>query len=135
MKQEGIQAKMRKKWKVTTQQSKKARVIALNHLDQKFLVKEPNQVWVSDITYISTLEGWLYVAIVLDLFSRKVVGLSIGSPLETNLVTKSLNQALYSRDLNKGLMHHSDRGCQYTSLEFRELAKKNGIKLSMSAKG
>ncbi len=135
MKQEGIQAKMRKKWKVTTQQSKKAAVVALNHLNQKFLVEEPNQVWVSDITYVSTGEGWLYVAIVLDLFSRKVVGLSMGARLETGLVTKALNQALYSRDVNEGLMHHSDRGCQYTSFEFRELTKKYGIKLSMSARG
>lgn len=135
MRQEGIQAKMRKKWKVTTQPSKKAVVVADNHLDQNFLVGAPNQLWVSDITYVSTGEGWLYVAAVLDLFSRKVVGLSMGSRLETSLVTKALNQALHLRCMNEGLMHHSDRGCQYTSFEFRELAKRHDIKLSMSGKG
>lgn len=136
MKQEKIQAKMRKKWKKTTQQSKKVVEIAPNHLDQQFMVDEPNKVWVSDITYVWTSEGWLYVSIVLDLFSRKVVGLGMGSTLETGLVIKALKQALYRRSVTTdGLMHHSDRGCQYTSKEFRELALSQGIRLSMSAKG
>ena len=137
MRKEKIQAKMRKRWKKTTLQSKKVVDIAPNHLDQQFHVEEANKVWVSDITYVWTAEGWLYVAIVLDLFSRKVVGLSMGASLSTELVTKALKQALYRRGVivNKGLMHHSDRGCQYTSKEFRELALRHGIELSMSAKG
>jgi len=128
---------MRKRWKRTTLQSKKVVDIAPNHLDQQFHVEEPNKVWVSDITYVWTAEGWLYVAIVLDLFSRKVVGLIMGASLSTELVTKALKQALYRIGVivNKGLMHHSDRGCRYTSKEFRELALRHGIELSMSAKG
>lgn len=135
MKQEKIQARMRKKWKKTTQPSKKAVEIAPNHLDQQFIVNKPNKVWVSDITYVWTAEGWLYVAVVLDLFSRRVVGLSMGDRLETELVTRALKQALYRRLINSELMHHSDRGCQYTSKEFRDLTLSHGIRLSMSAKG
>jgi len=137
MRKEKIQAKMRKRWKRTTLQSKKVVDIAPNHLDQQFHVEKPNKVWVSDITYVWTAEGWLYVAVVLDLFSRKVVGLRMGASLSTELVTKALKQALYRRGVivNKGLMHHSDRGCQYTSKEFREIAAVHGIELSMSAKG
>lgn len=134
MQKEKIQAKMRKKWKVTTRTNKKAEISA-NHLDQKFIVEAPNQVWVSDITYISTREGWLYVAIVMDLFSRKIVGLRMGNTLHTDLVTNALKQALFHRNANEGLMHHSDRGCQYTSKEFRELTRRHGIQLSMSDKG
>ena len=135
MRQEKLQAKMRKKWKVTTRSSKKEVMIAPNHLDQNFIVESPNKVWISDITYVSTQEGWLYVAVVMDLFSRKIVGLSMGNRLETELVTKALKQALYNRKTDKGLMLHSDRGTQYTSNEFKELAYRHGITLSMSAKG
>ena len=135
MQKEKIQAKMRKKWIVTTQPSKTLERVAPNHLDQKFIVEEPNKVWVSDITYIATQEGWLYVVIVLDLFSRKVVGLSMGDSLHTNLIIKALKQALWHRNIQGELMHHSDRGCQYTSANFQELTKRHGIKLSMSAKG
>ena len=134
MKEEKIQAKMRKRWKKTTKVNEKAEV-SINHLNQNFVTEAPDQVWVSDITYVSTQEGWLYVAIVMDLFSRKVVGLSMGDRLQTDLVTKALKQALHHREIQKELMHHSDKGCQYTSREFKELADKSGIKLSMSGKG
>lgn len=134
MREDKIQAKMRKSWKKTTRVNEKAK-ISINHLNQNFVTEEPDQVWVSDITYVATREGWLYVAIVMDLFSRKIVGLSMGDRLQTDLVTKALKQALYRRGIQKGLMHHSDKGCQYTSQEFRELADRNGIKLSMSGKG
>ncbi|CDZ80324.1 putative transposase OrfB [Candidatus Rubidus massiliensis] len=134
MREEKIQAKMRKRWKKTTKVNEKAEV-SLNHLNQNFMVEAPDKVWVSDITYIPTQEGWLYVAIVMDLFSRKVVGLSMGNRLQTNLVTNALKQALNHRSIPKGLIHHSDKGCQYTSREFRELANRYGIKLSMSIKG
>lgn len=85
MREEGIQAKMRKSWKKTTQVNEKAEA-SINHLNQNFETDEPDRVWVSDITYIGTQEGWLYMAIVMDLFSRKIVGLSMGDRLQTNLV-------------------------------------------------
>lgn len=134
MKQEELQSQIRKKWVTTTQSDSKA-VAAPNLLDQAFTIEEPNKVWVSDITYVRTLEGWLYVAVTLDLFSRRVVGLNMGESLETSLVTTALKQALCHRDVMAGLMHHSDRGCQYTSREFKELTQRHGIHLSMSAKG
>lgn len=134
MKKVGIQAKMRKRWKVTTQPNKKAE-ISPNHLNQNFETEAPDKAWVSDITYVATREGWLYVAVVMDLFSRKIVGLSMGEKLQTELVTKALKQALMGREIKEGLMHHSDRGSQYTSKEFKELAARHGIKLSMSGKG
>ena len=133
MRKEGIAAKMRKSWKKTTKQGK--RKGAKNLLSQKFKVDEPNHTWVSDITYIRTKEGWLYLTAVIDLFSRRVVGISMGDRLETSLVERALNQALYHRSPQKGLIHHSDRGCQYTSEEFEKLAKKNGMILSMSGTG
>lgn len=133
MREEGIQAKMRKKWKKTTTIDEKLEA-SPNYLNQKFIVAEPNKVWVSDITYVRTEEGWLYLAIVMDLFSRKIVGLSMGDRLETELVSQALRQGLTHRGVNE-LVHHSDRGCQYTSKEFKELTAKHGIKLSMSSKG
>ena len=134
MKQESIQAKMRKKWKVTTKNNPKAKA-APNHLNQNFIAEKKNLVWVSDITYIPTAEGWLYLAVVLDLFSRKVVGMSMGNSLETHLVARALKQAITHRGVHINLTHHSDRGCQYTSKEFEELTMHYGIRLSMSAKG
>lgn len=134
MKKENIQAKMRKKWKATTKSHPKA-VAAPNHLNQNFTVEREDQVWVSDITYIQTAEGWLYLAVFLDLFSRRIVGMSMGDSLETSLVVRALKQAVCHRGVHEGLMHHSDRGCQYTSKEFKELTESYGILLSMSAKG
>jgi transposase InsO family protein len=134
MKEEGIQAKMRKKWTRTTIADEKLEA-SPNLLSQNFVVDEPNKVWVSDITYVRTEEGWLYLAIVMDLFSRKIVGLSMGNRLETELVSQALKQGLTHRGVKNELMHHSDRGCQYTSKEFRELTARHGIKLSMSGKG
>jgi putative transposase len=135
MQRGNIQAKMRKKWRGTPRSDKTTDMVAPNHLDQNFIVEVPNRVWISDITYVATREGWLYVAIVMDLFSRKVIGLSMGDKLETGLIMNALKQALYRRGIIGGLMHHSDRGTQYTSKEFRELVDRHGIKLSMSAKG
>lgn len=134
MRQEKIQPKMRKHWKRTTKTNPK-REAAPNHLNQNFSVDASNVVWVADITYVETQEGWLYVAIVLDLFSRKVVGLSMGESLETKLIVQALKQAVCHRESKGGLIHHSDRGCQYTSQEFEKLTQEHNIKLSMSAKG
>jgi putative transposase len=134
MREEGIQAKMRKKWKKTTLVNEKQEPCP-NYLDQNFSAEEPNKVWVSDITYVPTQEGWLYVAIVMDLFSRKIVGLSMGDMLQTELVSCALKQAILHRGAVYGLMHHSDRGSQYTSREFKGLTASHNIKLSMSGKG
>jgi transposase InsO family protein len=134
MKKVGLEAKMVKAWRRTTKQ-KKGALSACNHLNQQFSVKEPNRVWVSDITYIPTEEGWLYVSVSLDLFSRKVVGLSMGETLETKLVLKTLNQAFLHRSPKEGLLHHSDRGSQYTSKYFRDFIGDHKGKLSMSGKG
>jgi len=134
MKKEGVQSKIRKNWKTTTKSNPKHQAEP-NYLEQNFLVEEPNKVWVSDIAYVATKDGWLYVMAVLDLFSRRVIGLSMGYSLETSLVINGLNQAFCRRIIGKGLIHHSDRGCQYTSKEFKELAQRHGMTLSMSGKG
>lgn len=125
MKELGLAAKMRKSWKRTTKQGK--REAAKNLICQAFQADEPNRKWVSDITYIKTQEGWLYLTAIIDLFSRRVVGISMGEHLETSLIERALKQALYHRGPKEGLIHHSDRGCQYTSAEFEKIAKKNGI--------
>ena len=135
MRKEKIQSKIRKKWKTRKRKDDNLIMAVPNHLNQNFLVETLNKVWASDITYIPTQEGWLYVAVVVDLFSRKIVGLSMGETLHTSLVINALNQALVHRDVNVDLMHHSDRGSQYRSKEFSEFCNKHGIKLSMSAKG
>lgn len=133
MRKNGIAAKMRKSWKRTTKQGK--REAAPNLVKQNFTVKVPNCTWASDITYIQTKEGWLYVSAILDLFSRKVVGLSMGERLDTCLIERSLQQAICHRGHFNGLIHHSDRGSQYTSEEFEEISRANGIILSMSSTG
>ena len=97
MQKAGLQAKMRKKWKITTKAGKDIKKISPNYLDQQFKVESPNKVWGSDITYVSTQEGWLYVSVVLDLFSRRVVGLSMGNRLDTTIVIRSVGQALFER--------------------------------------
>jgi putative transposase len=125
MRAEGIQAKMRKRWKKTTVANERAEP-SDNHLNQNFIVEEPDKVWVSDITYVWTEEGWLYIAIVLDLFSRNVVGLSMGERLESELVLKALKQAIFRRGIKGGLMHHSDRGSQYTSHQFKGTRSRGG---------
>lgn len=102
-------------------------------LQQNFTAAVPNSKWVADISYIRTLEGWLYLAVVLDLYSRKVVGLSMAESLHTTLVTQALEQALQRRNPEYSLQHHSDKGCQYTSAAFQKLLTDNGIVCSMSS--
>ena len=126
MKVQGIMAKMKKKFQVTTRANKNA-VPAPNLLQQNFTATRPNHRWVADFTYIATKEGWLYVATVLDLFSRKIVGLSMKERMTDDLVIDALNQALKHREPQIGLLHHSDRGSQYTSQGFQKELKKHGI--------
>ncbi len=130
----GIRCKQTKKFKTTTD-SKHTLPIAENLLDQKFEVSEPNSVWVSDITYIPTDEGWLYLAGHKDLFSGEIVGYAMGERLTKNLVSQSLFRAVEAKRPAKGLLHHSDRGSQYCAHEYRKILDQFAMKASMSRKG
>jgi len=134
MSQIGLEAKMKKRFKVTTQTNPKAEP-APNLLAQDFTAKVPNQRWVTDITYVATGEGWLYVAAVLDLFSRRIVGLAMGERMTVDLVINCLDQAVTHRQPNEGLLHHSDKGSQYTSKDFRGQLSAYGMDVSMSGTG
>jgi transposase InsO family protein len=134
MREGGLKAKMPKRFKVTTKASASG-TVRPNLLQQAFIVDQPHKVWVSDISYIPTLEGWLYLAITLDLFSRRVIGMAMDERLHTQLVLKALSQALYHRGTKTQTLHHSDRGSQYTSQAFFEMADQNGMTLSMSGTG
>jgi putative transposase len=134
MKKEGIAAKMKRRFKVTTKANPKAKA-APNLLQQDFTADAPNQRWVADFTYVSTWEGWLYVAIILDLFSRKIVGLAMHERMTADLVLAALEQAVLHRQPDAGLIHHSDRGSQYTSDDFQALLTFYGLVASMSGTG
>ena len=134
MRRYGIVSKHKRKFRVTTN-SVHSFPIAENLLQRRFDVLSPGECWVSDITYIPTLEGWLYLAITLDLFHRKVIGWSMGRWITRQLVIDALNMAIKNGGLKSGLIHHSDRGVQYASNEFQALLKTNGIHCSMSRKG
>jgi putative transposase len=109
--------------------------IAENLLKRRFAVDEPNRQWVADFTYLWTAEGWLFIAVVLDLYSRRVVGWSMSSSMTAQLVTDALTMALWRRGLPKELLHHSDQGTQYTSEQFQRLLSSHGITCSMSRRG
>ena len=130
----GIRCKQKRKFKATTD-SKHKLPVAKNILGQQFKVAAPNKVWVSDITYVPTDEGWLYVAGHKDLFSGNIVGYAMGERLTRNLVSQSLFKAVAAKRPAQGLIHHSDRGSQYCSHEYRNLMDRFGLKLSMSGKG
>jgi putative transposase len=130
----GIQAKQRRRYKVTTR-AVPGRLAAKNLLNRNFKAKRPNQKWVADITYISTREGWLYLATVLDVFSRQIVGWSMSNRLKSSLARNALKMALDRRQPVPGLLHHSDRGSQYTSSDYLRLLKEHHIQVSMSGKG
>ncbi len=134
MKAAGVSVKRRKKYKVTTNSNHKQPVFD-NVLTRDFATQQPDQAYVSDITYIWTQEGWLYLAVVIDLFSRKVVGWSMSSSMTAQLVCDALTMALWQRKPKAGLLHHSDRGSQYASRQFRQLLKTHRVTGSMSRKG
>lgn len=134
MKVAGIATKMKKRFKVTTRANPKA-IPAPNLLKQDFTAHAPNQRWVADFTYFAMQEGWLYVATVLDLFSRRIIGLAMSDRMTTNLVANALQQALTHRKPPADLIHHSDRGSQYTSADFQDLLKRYHINPSMSGVG
>ena len=130
----GIRCKQKRKFKATTYSGHNLPV-AENLLDQRFQVKEPNKVWASDITYVPTDEGWLYVAGHKDLFTHEIVGYAMGERMTKNLVSESLFRAVETKRPPQGLMHHSDRGSQYCSYEYQDLLRKFEMLPSMSGKG
>ena len=134
MRKYGIRAKTHRKYKVTTN-SNHNYPIAKDLLGQNFKTMEPNKIWVSDITYIWTKEGWLYLACILDLYSRMIVGWYIDQRQKSSLVTKAIRNALDTRGKNPGIIFHSDRGSQYASKDLRDLLSANGMIQSMSRKG
>jgi putative transposase len=130
----GLCCKQKRKFKATTDSRHKLPV-AENLLKQQFKAYEPNAVWVSDITYVPTDEGWLYLAGHKDLFTTEIVGYAMGERLTKNLVNQSLLQAVNTRKPEKGLLHHSDRGSQYCSHEYQGLLSHFGLEVSMSGSG
>ncbi len=135
MRQEGIQGRRRAKFKKTTDSNHRFPV-ANNILDRNFTVSKPDQAWVADITYVWTLEGWLYLAVILDLFSRRVVGWSMADHMRTELALGALQAALGHREPSpEGMLFHSDRGSQYAADDHREALRQHGITCSMSRKG
>ena len=136
MKDLGIKSRVSRKFTPTTTVSDPSKKPAPNILAQDFHAEAPNQKWVADITYLPTLSGWVYLAVVLDLFSRKVVGWKMSERLTTPLVTDALRSAIETRKPKTGeLIHHSDRGCQYTSEAFQKIMKTTNITCSMSRTG
>jgi putative transposase len=136
MREMGLKSKVTKGFTPTTTQADPTRQAAPNTLDREFTASAPNRKWVTDITYLGTDEGWVYLAVVLDLFSRKVVGWSIRRSLETTLVAEALRRAIESRrPAGKELLHHSDRGSQYTSEAYQQTLRTLGIECSMSRSG
>lgn len=119
----------------TTTQSDPSHSVAENKLNQDFSTDKPNKVWVSDMTYIATSQGWLYLSVVIDLFSRRVVGWSISQWMSRHSVVKALQMAVDAREPEAGLIHHSDKGAQYTSDDFREELEKHNIECSISGTG
>ena len=134
MREAGLVAVQRRKFKATTN-SNHNWPVAPNLLERHFSVDEPNKIWVTDITYIWTWEGWLYLSFVLDLYSRGVVGLAMSERITDELTQNALKQALSRRNPETGLIHHSDRGSQYASGDYQSLLKEHGITPSMSRKG
>jgi len=134
MRQNGLWAKTVKKWRATTQSQQRFSVAA-NTLDRTFTVAVPNRVWAGDITYVWTTEGWLYFAVVLDLYSRRVIGWAMGHRLTVDLAERALTMALANRAPMVGLLHHSDRGSQYAATSYQRLLDQHGILPSMSRKG
>lgn len=134
MRENGLCAKVKRRFKRTTD-SQHSHPVAPNLLDQNFTAERPNQVWSTDISYIWTREGWLYLAIVMDLYSRRIIGWAVSDRLKTALPLEALKQANLLRRPPDGLIHHSDRGSQYCSYDYRKAVKDLGAKSSMSGKG
>ena len=135
MRENGLRSCVCKKFRVTTTDSNHSHPVAPNVLNQNFIATAPDRIWVTDITYVPCREGRLYLASVLDLFTRKIVGWKLADRMTTDLVLAALDQAHTARKPPKGLIHHSDRGSQYASEPYRARLKKYHMKASMSRKG
>jgi len=135
MRLQGLRGKAKRKFVPCTTDSAHTQPIASNVLDRQFQSNTPNRKWAGDITYIPTDEGWLYLAGVIDLHSRRIVGWSMADHMQTDLVADALKMALSRRSPGAGLLHHSDRGVQYASDAYQTLLRNHGIQVSMSGKG
>jgi len=134
MRELGLEGRRKRRFRATTD-SQHRFPVAPNILMRDFDVEAPNTVWITDITYLATLEGWLYLAVILDLFSRRVVGYAISERIDRELVLEALRKALVQRPGARDLIHHSDRGSQYASHDYREALDQAGIMCSMSRRG
>lgn len=135
MRAAGLEARRKRRRLPVDQGQRQADTIAQNVLDREFVASGPNQRWVADFTYLWTDEGWLYVAVVLDLFSRAVVGWSMQSSMTAQLVSDAMLMAIWRRRPSPELLHHSDRGSQYSSDQFQQLLAEHGVVCSMSRSG
>lgn len=134
MRKEGIVAQHKRSFKRTTQRDARLPVVD-NHLQQDFTAHKPNQKWVADMTYLKTSEGWLYLAVILDVFSRKVIGWAMDTQMSSDLSAQALRMALLKRGSYEGTLHHSDRGSQYASSAYQQLLNVHGLQASMSGTG
>jgi putative transposase len=134
MRAAGLRARPRRRFRVTTD-SRHALAVPTNLVQRQFRPAAPNQIWAADITYLDTADGWLYLAVILDLFSRRVIGWAVRRTLHTDLVSAALHLALGRRHPAPGLIHHSDRGVQYASAAYQQLLARQGIVPSMSRRG
>lgn len=134
MKVHGLRAKHKRRYKVTTD-SKHTLPVVSNHLNRQFQTQRPDEVWLADITYIPTREGWLYLAVVMDLYTRMIVGWSMDSRMTRELTLNALRMARFKRKPKSSVLHHSDRGSQYCSHDYQALLKEYGMQMSMSRKG
>jgi putative transposase len=135
MRLQGLRARPRRRRLPPDLGERQAGAVAPNVLDRAFQAPAPNRKWIADFTYIWTAEGWLYVAVVLDLFSRRIVGWSMSTSMTAQLVADALIMALWRRGKPEALLHHSDQGSQYTSEQFQRLLAENGVTCSMSRSG
>jgi putative transposase len=135
MKRMDLQCKLRRKSKICTTDSKHSYGIATNILERRFTQDAPNKAWVADITYIHTAEGWLFTALVMDLFSKKIVGWALDAQMPQELTREALRVAVLARQPAPGLIHHSDRGSQYAAHDYRDITAVCGMLTSMSRKG
>ena len=134
MRRHGIRARAPRRYRVCTTDSKHSLPVAANLPDQNFVADQPNQVWLADITYIPTSEGWLYLAVILDLFTRKVVGWAMRDHMRAELTIAALTMAIQRQRPGAGLIHHSDRGSQYAAGDYRDILQATAIIQSMSRK-
>ena len=134
MRENGLRSKIKRKFVITTD-SDHAEPVADNILNRDFSAERPNEKWVADITYIATAEGWLYLAAVMDLFSRRIVGWATSETIDSALTTSALKMAIEQRGPDAGLIHHSDRGVQYASGDYQDILKECKMTCSMSRKG